>query len=255
MLIILSPAKRLDYKTPATTSQYTEPELLKESKKLIKELRKISAEDVKALMKVSDNIAALNVERYRDFSTPFTPENAKQAVLAFQGDVYVGLCASRYTEEDFAYTQEHLRILSGLYGVLRPLDLMQPYRLEMGTRFATDKGEDLYQFWGDTITKQLNKALAAQGDDILINLASAEYFKAVNPKTLKGQIITPVFKEKREKGYKIIGVMAKKARGVMADYIIQNRVKDVEDIKQFMSLGYQFNQNLSTENEWVFTHE
>ena len=255
MLIILSPAKRLDYKTPSATMQYTQPAMLEESKKLIKGLKKLKAEDISQLMKVSDKIAALNVERYNSFSTPFTPKTAKQAVLAFQGDVYVGLCATRYIEEDFAFAQAHLRILSGLYGVLRPLDLMQPYRLEMGTKYANSKGNDLYAFWGNKITEALNAALEAQEGEVLINLASTEYFKAVRPEKVRGRILTPVFKEKKEDGYKIIGVMAKKARGVMADFIIQNRLHDIEKLKEFTALGYEFNKKLSNNNEWVFTHD
>lgn len=252
MLIVISPAKTLDYATPPVTKTHSKPDFLKQSQTLINILRNYSALDLAELMKLSMKLAELNFDRYCDWKTPFTPKNAKQAVLAMKGDVYTGLDAENLSEEDLAFAQEHLRILSGLYGVLRPLDLMQPYRLEMGTRLPNDKGKDLYAFWGDTITQALNKTLAKQGDEVLINLASNEYYKSVKPKLVKGRIITPQFKEQKSDGYKMIGVYAKKARGLMSRYIIANRLTDPEAIKGFNVAGYNYNEALSTEDQWVF---
>ncbi len=194
MLITISPAKRLNLNEQSLTRTYSKPALLKDSRVLIKRLRELSPQDLSKLMGISPRLAGENHQRYAAWRTPFTPSNAKQAVLMFQGDVYQGLNAAAYTEEDFAFAQEHLRILSGLYGVLRPLDLIQPYRLEMGSRLSTARGKTLYEFWGDKITRNLNSALAAQGDDVLVNLASNEYFKSVLPERIKGRIVTPVFK-------------------------------------------------------------
>jgi cytoplasmic iron level regulating protein YaaA (DUF328/UPF0246 family) len=252
MLIVLSPAKTLDFETKPVTDTYTVPEMLSESKVLVKELKKLKPTAIAELMGVSDKIAKLNADRFKAFKTPFTPDNAKQAVLAFKGDVYQGLKATRYKEKDLAFAQQHLRILSGLYGLLKPLDLIQPYRLEMGTSFKNERGKDLYAFWDDGITKALNKALKAQKDDVLVNLASNEYFKAVKPKLLKGKIITPVFKEYKNGKYAVIGLLAKKARGMMADYIISNRLTNPEDMKAFKQEGYRFDARLSKANEWVF---
>jgi len=253
MLIVISPAKTLDYETPPVTRTHTKPVLLKESQRLINVLRNYSALDLAELMHLSMKLAELNFERYHAWTTPFSLKNAKQAALAMKGDVYTGLDAQSLDEEDLAFAQAHLRILSGLYGVLRPLDLMQAYRLEMGTRLPNEQGKDLYAFWGDTITKHLNKALAAQGDDILINLASNEYFKSVKPKRLEGRIITPQFKEYKNGGYKMIGIFAKKARGLMSRYIIQHRLNDPQRLKAFDVEGYAYNEELSKEHEWVFT--
>ncbi|MEN8180347.1 MAG: peroxide stress protein YaaA [Pseudomonadota bacterium] len=252
MLIVISPAKTLDYAVPPVTKTYTKPAFLKQSQQLIDNLHNYSALDLAELMKLSMKLAELNFARYHDWKTPFTSNNAKQAVLAMKGDVYTGLDAETLTEEDLAFAQEHLRILSGLYGVMRPLDLMQPYRLEMGTKLPNEQGKDLYAFWGETITEALNKSLKKQGDDILINLASNEYFKSVKPKLVKGRIITPQFKEKRPGGYKMIGVFAKKARGLMGRYIIENRLADPESIKAFDLEGYVYNEALSNQNQWVF---
>ena len=204
-------------------------------------------------MKLSMKLAELNFERYYDWSPPFTPENAKQAVLAMKGDVYTGLDAESFSEEDFAFAQGHLRILSGLYGVMRPLDLMQPYRLEMGTRLPNEQGRDLYAFWGITITEAVNRDLEAQGDDVLINLASNEYFKSIKPRLVNGRIITPQFKEAKSGGYRMIGVYAKRARGLMSRFIIENRLSDPESIKGFAMDGYRYNGALSQGEKWVFT--
>lgn len=193
MLMVISPAKTLDYTTPLATTRYTQPALLEKSQQLINVARDLSPAQIASLMSISDKLALLNAQRFNDWQPDFTPDNARQAILAFKGDVYTGLQAETFSEADFDFAQQHLRMLSGLYGLLRPLDLMQPYRLEMGTRLANPAGKDLYSFWGETLTEALNQALAAQGDDLLINLASDEYFKAVQPKKLNGRLIKPVF--------------------------------------------------------------
>lgn len=255
MLIVVSPAKTLDYESPLTTDRYTQPELIEHTVELIEVCRGLTPADLSSLMKVSDKIAGLNVARFQQWSKTFTPDNARQAILAFKGDVYTGLEADTFSEEDFSYAQNYLRMLSGLYGLLKPLDLMQPYRLEMGTRLANSRGANLYQFWGDIITDKLNDALNAQDDEHLINLASNEYFKAVNPRKLAGEIITPVFKDGKNGTYKVISFYAKKARGMMAKYIIENRVDSVEKLKEFNSAGYYFVAAESTARELVFKRE
>ncbi|MEH6531800.1 MAG: peroxide stress protein YaaA [Photobacterium frigidiphilum] len=255
MLIVVSPAKTLDYDSPLATQTYTLPELTDHSSELMEVCRELTPMDIASLMKVSDKIAGLNAARFAEWQPEFTTENARQAILAFKGDVYTGLAAETMTEEDFAYTQQHLRMLSGLYGLLRPLDLMQPYRLEMGTKLANPRGANLYQFWGGVITEKLNAALADQGDNILINLASNEYFKSVKPKSLDAQLITPVFKDCKNGNYKVISFYAKKARGMMARYIIDNRIKSVDELKQFDVAGYYFVPAESTSKEFVFKRE
>jgi len=253
MLIVISPAKTLDYTTPPVTPLHTVPELLAHSETLIQRLRGYSALELMELMEISRKLADLNLDRYHAWSLPFTPQNAKQAVLAMKGDVYTGLDAERFTPEDFSFAGRHLRILSGLYGVLRPLDLMQPYRLEMGTALPTERGRNLYEFWGEIITEKLNEALAEQGDDLLINLASTEYFKSVRPAALRGRIITPQFKERKGKSYRIVGILAKRARGMMSRYIIRNRLSDPEALKAFGQDDYRYDPALSSDTEWVFT--
>ncbi|QYZ67150.1 MAG: hypothetical protein OI74_04320 [Gammaproteobacteria bacterium (ex Lamellibrachia satsuma)] len=253
MLIVISPAKTLDYETPPATKTHTKPAFLKQSQQLINNLRNYSALDLAELMKLSMKLAELNFDRYHDWKTPFTTKNAKQAALAMKGDVYTGLDAESLNEDDFTFAQDHLRILSGLYGLMRPLDLMQPYRLEMGTKLPNESGKDLYAFWGTTITDAINKALAAQGDDVLVNLASNEYYKSIKPKLVKGRIITPQFKENKNGSYRMIGVYAKKARGLMSRYIIENRFTDPEDIKGFDAAGYDYNETLSQGDQWVFS--
>jgi hypothetical protein len=255
MLIVVSPAKTLDYDSPLATQTYTLPELTDHSSELMEVCRKLTPMDIASLMKVSDKIAGLNAARFAEWQPEFTTENARQAILAFKGDVYTGLAAETMTDEDFAYTQQHLRMLSGLYGLLRSLDLMQPYRLEMGTKLANPRGANLYQFWGSVITEKLNAALAEQGDNILINLASNEYFKSVKPKSLDAQLITPVFKDCKNGNYKVISFYAKKARGMMARYIIDNRIKSVDELKQFDVAGYYFVPAESTSKELVFKRE
>jgi cytoplasmic iron level regulating protein YaaA (DUF328/UPF0246 family) len=252
MLIVISPAKTLDYETPPVTKRHTKPAMLKQSQQLIDNLRNYSALDLAELMKLSMKLAELNFDRYHDWQTPFTTKNAKQAALAMKGDVYTGLDAETLGDEDFQFAQAHLRILSGLYGVLKPLDLMQPYRLEMGTKLPNEAGKDLYAFWGESITQAINKALKAQGDEILINLASNEYYKSIKPNLIKGRIITPQFKEKKNGSYRMIGVFAKRARGLMSRYIIENQLTDPEEIKKFKTDGYRFSKQQSKDDQWVF---
>lgn len=255
MLVVISPAKNLDYDTPAPTNSFTLPEMLGDSKTLIKHCRKLSPAKIGSLMKISDKLAGLNADRYASWQTPFDTENAKQALLAFNGDVYAGLDAGSFSQDDFDYAQQHLRILSGLYGVLRPLDLMQAYRLEMGTKLDTGKDKNLYQFWDERISQKLNQAIETQGDNVVVNLASNEYFKAVKPKVLNADVYTPIFQDCKNGQYKVISFFAKKARGMMARYIIQNRLSDVSQLKQFDTAGYKFSSIKSTGNELVFTRE
>ncbi len=255
MLLVVSPAKKLDYESPLPTESYSQPTLLEHSQLLIDQCAKLSPAQIASLMKLSDKLAGLNAARFGEWSMPFTPENARPAILAFNGDVYTGLDANSFSKQDFSFAQKHFRILSGLYGLLKPLDLIQPYRLEMGTKLDNDRGANLYQFWGDIITDELNKAIAAQGDDILVNLASNEYFKSVKIKSLKATIITPAFKDWKNGQYKMISFFAKKARGLMARYIIQNQITDVEQLKAFDLAGYQYDDSLTQGNSWVFTRK
>jgi len=252
MLITLSPSKGQDFEQTSLSKKYSKPVDLKDSELLIKELRKVNSKQLQELMAVSENIAGLNVARYKSFTTPFTTKNAKQAVFAFKGDVYSGLELEKFTEEDYAFAQDHVRILSGLYGCLRPLDLIQPYRLEMKTRLKNDRGENLYQFWGDRITKSLNKELKKQKEPVLVNLASNEYFKSVKPKLLEGRLLNINFKETKEGKTRVVAIFAKRARGLMADYIIRNRIEKPEDIKKFKLGGYKFNKALSDDKQWTF---
>ena len=253
MLTVISPAKTLDYETPPITDEFTQPAHLTQSRKLIRRLRELSTGDISKLMNVSDNLAELNQQRFKQWKTPFKPDNSRQALFAFKGDVYLGLDAYSMNAKDVEFAQDHLRILSGLYGLLRPLDLMQPYRLEMGTRLDTDQGTNLYQFWNGRITKSINQELKAADSKILVNLASGEYFKSIQPKSLRAEIITPAFKEYRNGDYKFIQYFAKKARGLMARYIIDNRIDRAEGLKDFDYEGYGYNPQLSSEREWVFT--
>lgn len=255
MLIVISPAKTLDYESAPKTKTFTTPDYLKQSQQLINRLRNFSSLDISDLMKVSAKIAGLNFDRYESWKKPFTLKNAKQSILAFKGDVYTGLDAESFKADDFKFAQNHLRVLSGLYGLLRPLDLMQPYRLEMSTRLKTDSGKNLYEFWGSEITDGLNKQLKKIKSDYLINLASNEYFKAVKPKELNAEIITPAFKEFKNGDYKMIGIYAKKARGMLSRYIIQNKLSSPEELKSFNEDGYRFNKTLSKGNDFVFTRK
>ncbi len=256
MLVLLSPAKKLDYDTNAVTKRLSQPEMLGDAEYLINKLQKLSLQKIGKMMNISASLAKLNHERYQAFHTPFTPTNAKQAALVFKGDVYVGLDAVSFSEADFKFAQDHLRILSGLYGLLKPLDLIQPYRLEMGSRFAvTPTKRNLYLFWGDKITQAVNRDLKAQGDDVLINLASDEYFKSVRAKEVNGQVITPAFKDLKNGQYKPIFLWVKQARGMMARYIIRNRLSSLEELKRFDKSGYHYNDELSSKTKWVFTRD
>jgi cytoplasmic iron level regulating protein YaaA (DUF328/UPF0246 family) len=252
MITIISPAKTLDYKSEVQTKQYSQPDFLNDSKVLMNELRKLNPKDIVSLMKVNDEISNLNFERNLSWKTPFTSDNAKQSLLAFKGQVYVGLDAKNLSEDDLLFAQNHLRILSGLYGILRPLDLMQAYRLEMGIPLKNPKGRNLYEFWGTKISDVINKELSNHKRKVLVNLASNEYYKVVKSKLIKADIITPVFKEDKGNEYKVVTVYAKTARGLMSRFIIQNRIEDPEEIKAFDTDGYLFNRDLSTEKEWVF---
>lgn len=248
MLILLSPAKTLDYDTPRTTDTHTLPIFPKQATELIKLLKKFSTAQIASLMHISDALAELNAARYRAWSSSFTFENAKQALLAFNGDVYEGLAASTLNATQLDYLQSHLRILSGLYGVLRPLDLMQPYRLEMGTKLANPHGKDLYAFWGDSVTEALNK----DEPSILINLASDEYFKVVKPKQLQALVITPVFEDWSKGQFKVISFYAKRARGLMARYAAMKKIVNPEKLKKFNLDGYAFELKASDAQNWVF---
>ena len=255
MISLLSPAKTLDFETPSKTSVCTQPEFLNLTSDLIKGLSKLKAEEVANLMNISPKLADLNRERFQKWKSKHDQENAKQAILAFKGDVYTGLQAETLSADELAFAQKHLRILSGLYGLLRPLDLMQPYRLEMGLPFANAGGKNLYEFWGDRITETLGQHLKASGSPVLVNLASNEYFKAVKPKLLDVEVITPQFRDLKNGQYKMISFFAKKARGVMARYIIQKGLNEPAGLKRFKGDGYYYSKEHSEGNNWVFLRD
>lgn len=254
MLILISPAKSLDFETKPSTEKYTQPSFLKESRQLNRELKKLSPKDLSQLMSISDKLGELNFERNQKWKTPFSPENAKQAVLAFTGDVYQGLQASDLSEKELDVAQEKIRILSGLYGLLKPLDLIQAYRLEMGTKFGVNGSNDLYGFWQDKITKAVNKELKQVGGP-LVNLASNEYYKVVDSKKIRAEIISPAFKDLKNGQYKIISFYAKKARGLMSRFVVKNNITNAEDLKAFDLEGYYFNNELSKGKDWIFTRD
>ena len=253
MLTVISPAKKLDLDASGESFDTTTPTLLAEARKLNSILREYSSLDLMELMHISSNIAELNVVRNLEWKTPFTEKNARPAVMAFKGDVYRSLNTETLNRDDLEFAQQHLRILSGLYGVLRPMDLMQAYRLEMGTRLRNPRGDSLYDFWGSIITEKLNGELVNHGSTTLVNLASNEYFKVIKPALLKADIITPVFRERRNGHFKTIGILAKKARGLMSRFIIKNRIDDPHDLKAFDLEDYGFNESLSTGSHWAFT--
>ncbi len=255
MLVLVSPAKKLDFESGTSSATHTQPDFLKQTTKLVNAAKKLSRAKLAQTMRLSDSLAELNYRRFKDFKTPFDLSNAKQAALVFNGDTYVGLEASSLSDDDMAYAQDHLRILSGLYGMLRPLDLIQPYRLEMGARFQPGKKANLYDFWDGTISAAINDALADQNDKTVVNCASNEYFKAVKPKLLGGNIITPVFKEIKDGQARTLGMFAKRARGMMARHIIKNRIDQPEGIKDFTSGDYEYRPNLSTATQWIFTRD
>jgi len=250
MLIVLSPAKSLDYETPSGTKLHTTPDFLDRSGELIDVLRRYAPGELAELMHISDALAHLNVGRYATWSADTT--DARQAVMAFNGDVYAGFEARTLKPAQLTYAQEHVRILSGLYGALRPLDLIHPHRLEMGTRLETAHGKDLYAFWGDTVTGALNEAIAANGAEALVNLASEEYFKSVRPNKLSVPVITPVFEEWKGGKYKIIPFFAKRARGMMARYASVKGIAEAAGLKRFKVDGYAFDKKVSTQSRWVF---
>jgi len=252
MLILLSPAKALDYQTPAHVAAAGQPAFLDRAATLIRQLRTLSPADIAGLMDLSDQLALLNYHRYQDWSLPFTPQNAKPAVLAFDGDVYDGLAAKTLSAADLDFAQQQVRILSGLYGLLKPLDLMQPYRLEMGTKFRNEAGKDLYAFWGQTLVEAINAELAEMPHPCVINLASEEYFKAAVGKKIAAPVIQPVFEDWKGGKYKIISFYAKRARGLMTRHAILNRLDDPEALKAFASEGYAFAAEASDERTWVF---
>jgi len=251
MIAVISPAKTLDFETKVPHER-TLPIFQKEALQLIDVLTDKTEEDVQDLMSISEKLATLNVERYHNFTKKKDPKRAKQAVFAFQGDVYQGLEAGEFNEKQVAFAQDHLRILSGLYGVLRPLDLIQPYRLEMGTQLNVNGSKNLYEFWNEKVAKQLKKDLKKQGDKVIINLASKEYFNAVDTKKLKAKIIDVDFKDYKNGEYKIISFYAKKARGLMSRYIIDNEIDDVNDLKGFDYEGYYYDDNGSTDTTLAF---
>ncbi len=254
MLIVVSPAKSLDYKLPAKTRKFTEPAFLGEAGQLVADLKQLSPDDLSELMNISDALAQENYQRYANWQTPFNLKNAKQAIFAFKGDVYLGLKAEEFGTADLNFAQQHLRILSGLYGMLRPLDLMQAYRLEMGRKFASKGKKNLYDFWGSKLTDKLNEEFAAekQKKKVLINLASNEYFSSLQPKALQAEIITPVFKDWASGKYRVLSFFAKKARGEMAAYIIKNRINSPARLKEFDSDGYKYNAEQSSADRPVF---
>lgn len=253
MIIVISPAKTLYEQAPVRFDKFTQAEFLPDAEKIIGVLKKKKPAQIAQLMDISPKLAELNFKRYQEWSLPFTPENAWQAVLMFNGDVYQGLKAETFSEADFEVAQKQLRILSGVYGLLKPLDLIQPYRLEMGTTLAVARKKNLYEFWKTKITTKLNEELAESGQKVLVNLASNEYFSTVDAKKLKGRIITPAFKENKGGQYQMVSFFAKKARGLMSRFIIQNRLSDPEDLKAFDVEGYYFNNQLSNNDNWVFT--
>lgn len=255
MLVVISPAKKLDFETPPTTRKHTQPEFLDDATTLARKARGLSRIKLKRLMGISDELADVNYRRFQAFEPPFTLDNAKQAALAFAGDTYVGLDAPSLKAADLQYAQSHLRILSGLYGLLKPLDLIQPYRLEMGIRLPVDGKANLYEFWNGRIAEGINAATARHRDKSLINLASNEYIKAVDRAALAGPTITPVFKEVRDGQAKALGFVAKRARGMMARWIVENRIDEPSALKEFDGGGYRYRPDLSKDESWVFTRE
>ena len=253
MLTVISPAKTLDFESPKQTAKQSAPEFKSRTKELVEIMREKSAKDLSKLMGISPKLAELNVDRFEQFKVRGT--EGKQALLAFKGDVYIGLDVESYNERDFTFAQKNLRILSGLYGVLKPLDLIQPYRLEMGTKLKTAAGKTLYDYWGNAIGDALGQELAEHRNRTLVNLASNEYFKAVDTKQLPGKLITPVFKDYSRGSYKVLSFFAKKARGAMASFMVKNRINKPEDLKAFDWDGYGFNDNYSCDVQWVFTRK
>jgi len=252
MLALLSPSKTLDMNCAVPIGKATTPALLEQTQLLIAKLQSLSEGDLKKMMGISDKLAELNHARFQSFSVPFTEKNSKQALQMFKGHVYEGLDSGSFTREAWEEAQKSVRILSGLYGLLRPMDMMQPYRLEMGTKLASARGKNLYQFWGDYITEEINRTIEENGHELVVNLASEEYYKAVNPKKLNARVVNITFKEQREDGYKTIGLFAKQARGLMARYIVTQHVYNIDHLRHFSEAGYQYNPTMSTGSEILF---
>ncbi len=255
MISIVSPAKSLDFDNKAPISDFSLPIFLEESQKIVNVLKDYSPDDLSKLMNVSKDLGLLNANRYQDYNTPFKPENAKQAIFAFTGDVYKGLDATTLSTKAIDYTQTHFKILSGLYGILKPLDLIQAYRLEMGSKISINNSTSLYDFWSNHITSELNINLESTNSQFLLNLASNEYSKSIDMKSLNAEVITPVFKDWKSGKYKIISFFAKKARGLMSRYVLENKIKNPNDLRAFDSDGYVFNKGFSTEKSLVFTRK
>lgn len=255
MIILMNSSKTMDFQQKSTISKHTIPELIKDAEMLVQELRKLSAPDLAKLMKVSDKLAQLNVARYADWQRDLDRSNAKPALLAFKGDIYSGLDVENYQRGDFEFAQQHVRILSGLYGLLRPLDLIQPYRLEMATNLVTPRGKNMYQFWGTKVQASVRALLKQERSGAVVNLCSAEYFKAIKPGLSDITVVTPVFKEYRDGAYRFVTLYAKKARGMMCNYIIQNRLTGVDELKSFDVAGYRFNKTISSDDQWAFTRK
>ena len=255
MLILLSPSKTLDYETPPQTDQFSQPEYLDEAATLVDILRDYDVEEFGELMDVSEDLSELNVERYKNWQRPFTPENAKQSIFAFDGDVYRDFQFDDYDADDFDFLQDHVRILSGLYGILRPLDLMQPYRLEMGQKLDNPAGDKLYDYWGDKLAESVNRALDAQEDDIILNLASNQYFDAVDTDALDGRVVSPSFKDFRSGRYMVISFYLKKLRGTMSDWVVRERITDPADLSKFTGRDYYYSDERSTDDEPVFLRD
>jgi cytoplasmic iron level regulating protein YaaA (DUF328/UPF0246 family) len=255
MLIVLSPAKTLDYETPPVTTRHTKPAFLDDSKRLVARMREFDPPALAELMSISDALAALNVARFAEWKLPLRPGRAKQAALAFAGDVYEGLSAPTLDADAIDWAQSHVRILSGLYGLLRPLDLMLPYRLEMGTRVGNERGRDLYAFWGDRLARAISGELDSHSHPVLVNLASDEYFRALPPKALRHRVVQPVFQELRAGAWKIVSFSAKRARGLMTRYAIENRIDDPSRLVDFDAEGYRFDPEASDDKRWYFRRE
>jgi cytoplasmic iron level regulating protein YaaA (DUF328/UPF0246 family) len=253
MIVLMNTSKTLDFGQPARISKYTMPEFFDDCEFLVAKLRELSVAEISKLMKVSQKLAILNTDRYNNWRTPPTAADSKQALLAFKGDIYSAMEIDRYKMKEFDFAQKHLRMLSGLYGILRPLDLIQPYRLEMATKLTTNRGKDLYEFWGTRVNASLDALIRQEKSGILINLASAEYFKIVKSNLLQADVITPVFKEYKKPNYRVVAIYAKKARGRMCDYILRNQITRPEDLQSFNKDGYRFSKEFSSQKEWVFT--
>ena len=253
MITLLSPSKKLNFKNQDTTSIFTQCDFIDSAQELVNQAKNLTAQDLKDLMKISDSLANLNKERFDNWSMPFNRENAKQAILAFDGGVYSGLEAEKFNQKDLDFAQDHLRILSGLYGILKPLDLIQPYRLEMGTKFENSKGKNLYDFWKNEVTNNLNNNIKKHSDKTILNCSSIEYFNVIDKNLFNGNILNTVFKEYRDDQLKFISFNAKKARGLMAKFIINNKITNNNDLKDFNLENYKFDLTLSDKSTFVFT--